>query len=283
MIDVSVLDRLLGILWEQYKKDCPYAKTAEELFPGSLIDHIAFRSVYSGYKTGIVPIEEFWNHFGYVRKQQYDIPSKNIFAIHMEHPRPEFPKIFISEFVTENLREEDQSFVRNAFGDLRRNVFQVGNSDTKLDGTLSLEILPAEELANFFLLNTFPIPPTEEELKKLEKISQYLAWVRLFGNRVNHFTLLVNSLSVSIFHVYSKMKEGGIPMKKDIEGEGTELAQTSTESSLLKVAIHTGSGEIAYKKWPYDYYEIAERGQTLFTGFKAEQTKGLFDMTGRKK
>lgn len=288
MIDDTRLIRLLNILWTQYKIDCPFADKAEKLFPSAANDHIAFRTVNKGKDNnvvhGIPRIHEFWRAFGYEKKKEYNILSKNIRAIHME--KPGCPKIFISEFMTERLPQAQNYIINNTFGNMNRDVLSMND----------LENLSAEELANFFLLNPVPWLPTREQLEELDFISQYVAWVRLFGNMVNHFTLLVNSLEKqvpvagpphqpSISDVYHKMKDADIIMKDDIEGEGTELAQTSTKVCPKQVAIkivHNKEESVGYIMWPYAYYEIAERGMVRFEGFKTEQTQGLFEMTARK-
>lgn len=277
---------LMEMLWKTYKDECPYAAQAEKLFGSCTNDHIAFRSVRVGYDTGgdyskkifgIGPIEAMWGELGWRRHSQYNIQDKNIYAIHMEPPAHGLPKIFISEFMTENLDREDRAFVNKIFGKPREII----------TADMDLSKLSTQAFYEFFHTSLYPEAITIDDIMRLNEISQYIAWVRLFGRKPNHFTLLVNDLSepdrspITIKEIYNTMNEAGIPMKPEIEGLHTELAQTSTEAANLTVCL-TAGGKAEYMGWPYAYYELAERGMTRFEGFKVEQTKGLFDVTKKK-
>lgn len=277
--------RIAGILydlWETYKIDCPYAQRTIDLFRPIVNDHIAFRSVRTGYDTGgdyskktwgIGPIEAMWNELGWKRHAQYNIEDKNIYAIHMEPPEKDLPKIFISEFMTEKLDKEDRAFVNNIFCKPREIVF--GGED--------LSKLSQDAFYEFFHTSLYPESINVDDLMRLNSIDQYLAWVRLFGRKPNHFTLLVNPIhNTNIEMVYHDMANAKIPMKDEIEGEGTELAQTSTEPYKKHVPVTNDSLGFHYIDWPYAYYEVIERGMTRFEGFKVNQTKALFDMTKKE-
>ncbi len=292
MIDAQRLERLLERLWEQYKIDCPYAAEAEKLYPEASNDHIAFRSVNVGagkdMTHGIDPIKSFWEQFGYKEREKYLIEEKNIRAIHMD--KKGFPKIFISEFRTEFCEQEEaRRTINNAFGICHRDVFAASEPRSNQRIKLNPELLSISELANFFFLNPYPLMPTHQELKDLGEIDQYVAWVRCFGNMVNHFTLDVSTIkdrSYDIEFIANEMKEAGIPMQDKVEGIGTELAQTSTTAHPKEVVVITKRNgtdhTLGVVQRPYAYYEVAERGMVVFDGFKAEQTKGLFDVTKEK-
>lgn len=278
MVDLTRVKKLLALLWQQYKVDCcPYPAKLESMYPAAKNDHIAFRSIRSANSCGIDHLKYFWEQCGYQKAGEYDLGNK--FAIHMEHPCGDLPKIFLSEFLTDSLDTLDKAFINNIMSGYVRDwqLVKMPGDRSQVD----FSVLPAEELVSFFFTNPFPIPPTEEHLEKLNELDQYLAWVRLFGNMVNHFTLSCNSIHTPIRSVYEEGQKLGVKMKDEIEGEGTELAQTSTEAVKLKVPVLNQERQIVYIWWPYAYYEIIERGQALFQGFKASQTHGLFNMTSK--
>jgi hypothetical protein len=73
------------------------------------------------------------------------------------------------------------------------------------------------------------------------------------------------------------MREAGVPMKSDIEGEpGSPLRQTATHAAPVSVRLADGRT----RGWPYAYFEIAQRGPG-FDGFLGPQARNLFDMTKR--
>ncbi len=284
------IDRFIDMLWETYKTECPYAAHTEKLFGSCVCDHIAFRSVRTGYDTGedynkrvfgIGPIEAMWGELGWKRHSQYTITDKNIYAIHMEPPIKGLPKIFISEFMTENLEKEDRAFINKIFCKPREII----------TADMDLSKLSTDAFYEFFHTSLYPETVNYSDLDRLDKISQYLAWVRLFGRKPNHFTLLCGeknsgALGCGYSHIkatYEEMEAYGIPMKPEIEGDSTEFAQSSTEAAeILVCVLRHDNKKLDYIKWPYAYYEIAERGMTRFEGFKVEQTKSLFDMTKKK-
>jgi hypothetical protein len=128
------------------------------------------------------------------------------------------------------------------------------------------------------LLSALPVDPpppdsVESALLALEKESQYGAWLLAFGRKVNHFTGSVEDVEVW----QRRMREAGIPMKSDIEGEpGTVLRQTATRAAPVPLRLKDGRT----REWPYAYFEIAQRSAG-FDGFLGPQARALFDMTKR--
>lgn len=265
---MNKLDYLLDKLIETYSIECPYYKKAQEIFGKNLInDHIAFRCIDLDFSY--VMIQNIWEQLGYTFGGSYDLGNKK--AVHLNPPSKKYPKIFISTFKIHDLSTEDFNFVRSAF--------HYRNIPSSLD---IVDSFSCEYLSSFFLMNPYYTTPKIDVIEKLNSIDQYLAWVRLFGHKVNHFTLSCNALNMPIDEVYHQMKNYGIPMKKNIEGLNTELAQTSTEAFSASVEVRDKDNNLTTMFWPYAYYEIIERGMSLFDGFKAHQTPQLFDMTRKE-
>jgi hypothetical protein len=162
----------------------------------------------------------------------------------------------------------------------------------RLSGTLDEQALPslAQQLAAVF--TRCWSPPRQADLETLNQASQYGAWVLLHGNRVNHFTALINSQAVpaldDIDKTVAALRDRGVPMKDEVEGaRGSKLRQTATAAAAIAVEVCGSDGETRQTAWNYAYFELAERGyvqnnegqKMRFEGFLGPQASQLFDMT----
>lgn len=132
--------------------------------------------------------------------------------------------------------------------------------------------------------------PERSAVEEVNKYSQYAAWTLLHGNSVNHFTAFINKQKVAawpdIEATVAALRQAGLPMKKEFEGEpGSKLRQSSTEAVMEPAEIREDGGAVGKINWSYAYYELAERGLENgkeFTGFLGEQATNLFEMTKTK-
>jgi len=270
---ISRLDILLYRLWEDYKMECHYAQLFIELFHNTINDHIAFRTIQQGDRCddmyGIWPILHIFRQLGYKSIDQYEFPDKHLYAVHME--KEGYPKIFISQFEMEQLIDDPNISILQNFLE----------NDFPIPPKIDINTISIDQLYNYFRLNNHRLL-TRSQLTDINEMSQYAAWVCLFGNRVNHFTAKVQDIE----KVVAKCNKAGIPMKPDIEGAPDSLLrQTSTKADVAKVQIILDKNpdkDIDYIEWPYAYYEIAERGKVEFGGFKVEQATKLFEMTKKE-
>jgi hypothetical protein len=242
--------RLLDLLWERYAAEVPYARTFAQLSGGSFRnDHIALRSLARP-GGGIALFARVFERLGWKPAGQYTFPDTHLSAIHMSHPEG-LPRVFISELHAERLSPQAQ----------------------RLLSSLPVDPPPPdslEALADWF---SAPPPPEEAALLELEKESQYGAWLLAFGRKVNHFTGSVDDVEAW----QRRMREAGVPMKADIEGEpGSPLRQTATRAASVNIPLEDGRT----RGWPYAYFEIAQRAPG-FDGFLGPQARALFDMTKR--
>ena len=140
----------------------------------------------------------------------------------------------------------------------------------------------------------FRSPPQQSAIEQVNAISQYGAWVMLYGYAVNHFTGYVNCQQTAkystIIQTIAGLTNLGVPMKSAIEGSiESGLCQTATQAVIEPVWVQDHTGTLIQIQWPYAYYEIAERHQiqtsagdaVLFTGFLSTQAQQLFEMTRR--
>ena len=242
--------RLLDLLWERYAAEVPYARTFVQLSGGSFRnDHVALRSLARP-GGGIALFARVFERLGWKPAGQYTFPDTHLSAIYLSHPEG-LPRVFISELHAERLSPGAQ----------------------RLLSSLPVDPPPPDSipaLADWF---SAPPPPEESALLALEQESQYGAWLLAFGRKVNHFTGSVEDVEVW----QRRMREAGIPMKSDIEGEpGTVLRQTATRAAPVPLRLQDGRT----REWPYAYFEIAQRSPG-FDGFLGPQARALFDMTKR--
>jgi len=297
----QVLGKLLEELWEKYKTRVPYAAQYEKMVceKGGTVhnDHIAFRTFNCQTGTqppGVSAISRIFETLGYERKDRYDFTEKKLTAWHFEHKtNSDNPKIFISQLEVGQLSPEAQTIIKEA---VKTAHDPLTSTDLELLSALqrgetideyTTQTL-AESLVDFFARHWDV--PTRQAIEEVNKYSQYAAWTLLHGNSVNHFTAWINKQNVKewpdIEATVEALRNAGIPMKKEFEGEkGSKLRQSSTEAVMEKVECLETDGSIGKIDWSYAYYELAERGLAdgkEFTGFLGEQATNLFEMTKKK-
>lgn len=298
---------LFDHLWARYSSRVPYVAVYEEIVRRAggrfLNDHIAFRTIASEqYNSGIHSVSRPLEALGYRGFGWYHFETQHLSAVHYQHPNPEFPKLFISElrlwemsYKTKSTIDKYLSQYGASQNDLFSNdlsVMEKLSDTTKSWGSQEKVLLKImRNLLHHFTELPWD-PPEGVDIQQVNEESQYGAWVLLHGFNVNHFTALVNAHQVDELNDIEKtteaLRNAGIPMKPEIEGKrGTKLRQTATEAVTLNVPIKE-KGALSQLKWPYAYFEIAERGEiddtetgkkTLFKGFLGDQATQLFQMT----
>lgn len=287
------LDGLFDALWREYRSRVSYARVYEDLVAkaGGTFrnDHVAFRTVASQKPwSGIAEVARPFEALGYALAGTYRFPDKRLNAVHLAPPRADLPKVFVSEFRAWELPASDRKIIDGITKSARP-----GLADEHLH-----ELSRADDLASSGkkalttrLLRYFSRPwaaPERAAILRLEKISQYAAWVMLHGRSVNHFTASVDAHGVASLDTIDKtvatLAAAGVPMKKDVEGApGSKLRQSSTESVSIPTEMRV-RGKRTLSDWTYAYFELAERPRidgARFEGFLGGQATNLFDMTRR--
>ncbi|MEN8116001.1 MAG: DUF1338 domain-containing protein [Bacteroidota bacterium] len=296
----EITEQLLNWLWEDYLKRVSYARKYVELVNkkgGNVVnDHIALRTfnTHTGEQpAGIRALKHILICLDYYPAAKYDFTKKKLKAAHFEHPDPMFPKFFVSQLEVELLPEWAQNIVKKMVKDT---PYILSDRSIELLGLLNREgELPkmAGEALVTDLVQYFRRPwkiPEKEDVLKLNDVSQYAAWVLLHGNSVNHFTAFINYQEVSewpdLETTCEGLKDAGVPMKEQIEGEkGSKLQQSATHAVKEEVEVKGNDG-VENITWTYAYYELAQRGyveesgnKKLFSGFLEDQAAQLFNMT----
>lgn len=286
---------LLDLLWDEYRRRVPFAQAYERVVAEAgatfVNDHVAFRTIaFQKPASGISSIGRLFESLGYEPAGTYVFPDKHLSSIHFQHPRPGFPKLFISELRTWELDKRSRAVIARSAA--RHRPLLTDDLLAKLSHGAGVKETSriARNLATMF---SRPWPaPERRDVLALNKVSQFGAWVLLHGYAVNHFTALVNSHGVESLNDIEKtvaaMRQAGVPMKSEIEGtRGSKLRQTATEAAVLSVRARD-RGRSVLLPWTYAYFEIAERGVVLdpstgrsarFEGFLGPQATQLFEMT----
>lgn len=284
MKNIEKARQLISVLWTHYKKLVPYAARFSDYFCdielANAIDHIAFRTVRNN-PFGMDGIEKVWRGLGYTLSGSLEFPEKRLLARYYAHPQcPRLPKVFISEFKfdTDSQIDEEVRMVSKAFG----------HGFSYMLNNASIDKMSVDHLANFFMVPFCREAPTQEDITSLDSVSEYVSWVRIFGNLPNHFTAAVDLLPgdpcIDIEQLSAKMSsECGIPMTGKFEGErGSKLRQTSTEAVEVDVPVfNAATSQIEMIKRKYAYFELAERGHVRFDGFLGPQATNLFGVTNK--
>ena len=291
---VDLFDRV----WDRYRQRVEYVRGYESLIrkAGATLvnDHIAFRTLaWQQPAAGIDSIARLFDVLGYRSAASYHFETKHLAAVHLAHPNPGFPRLFVSELKAWELSPTAREIIGRTLADHR--LPPDADLLAQLAGTADpSEAERAEWLDLLFThFDTLPwSPPKRGDVEQLNTETQYGAWVLVHGYAANHFTGLVNAHGVdsldSIEKTAAALRAAGVPMKDEIEGEpGSKLRQTATEAVTVDVAVRD-NGEPATMPWTYAYFELAERGEVVdpesgrsvrFDGFLGAQATHLFEMT----
>jgi 2-oxoadipate dioxygenase/decarboxylase-like protein len=288
---------LFDRLWDRYRQRVAYVQTYEKVIRDCgatfVNDHIAFRTFATQQPLeGIATISRIFEALGYRAAGSYHFDDKQLSAIHFQHANQQFPKLFISELRVPELRGDARVLIEKT---LRSHRPAISTESLAALANLDKDNQPATELMPLVTSQFHELPwilPAREDVEKLNKVSQYAAWVLVHGYNVNHFTSLINSHGVpaldDIEKTIAALEKAGVPMKKEIEGErGSKLRQTATEAVTIDVAVHD-RGVPAKMPWTYAYFELAQRDTVVdpvtgkkvrFEGFLGPQATNLFEMT----
>lgn len=286
--------RLFDALWERYRERVPYVGVYERLVAtlGARFvnDHIAFRTIALQQPlVGILTISRIFEALGYRAAGCYRFEDKHLSSLHFQHPHPEFPKLFISELKTYELSRECQTILRDVLATHRPTVTE--DFLARLATADSTDAALLDDTVRQFHELPWSLPDKQAVLR-VNAESQYAAWVLVHGYQVNHFTTLINSQGVEALSDIEKtiaaLRQAGVPLKAEVEGApGSKLRQSATEAAPSDVPV-LEHGRPATLRWPYAYFELAERGEitdpetgirSRFEGFLGPQATQLFEMT----
>jgi hypothetical protein len=259
-------DELLATLWREYVAVTPQAQRIHDLLGarGEVIhnDHVALRT-FGAPGIGLTDLARPFEAAGWrCADDRYRFEDKHLVARYWRHPRPELPKIFISELVLDELPASARAIV---------------------DGLVA-QLPPGFGARPDLPYAGRPWRVTAAEYGALVAVSEYAAWMAAFGFRVNHFTVSFGALTTFpdlqaltrflVAEGFELNTAGGV-----IKGTPAEhLEQASTVADQIDVALADATRRI-----PSCYYEFARRyplpGGELFQGFVPASADKIFEST----
>lgn len=294
----AFLIELLDALWDGYRARMEHVVTYEEVIQAHgarfFNDHVAFRTLaLQKPQTGVASVSRPFEALGYAPAACYEFPDKHLSSIHFQHPRPEFPKLFVSQLKTWELSPSARKTLGKSLA--RHRPLPDDDILADLRALESVSKKRRSALMKALLRHFRELPwdlPQKKDVLALDKESQFGAWVLVNGYGVNHFTASVDSHGVKalddIEKVQAALARAGVPMKKEIEGRpGDRLRQTATEAVVLPAKVRDGERTVEIP-WTYAYFEVAQRPllrnpatgrKERFQGFLGAQAANLFDMT----
>ncbi len=253
----SALDRIMTLLFEPYKNSvADVQKVSNALLKIGVIDsedeivndHIAFRTLGVPF-LGIASLEKIFLHYGYEKRDYYYFEGKKLNAFWYAPPKPEYPRIFISELRVENLSEETSALIKKYTDKV---------TSDPVDG---LDLNDPEAVGNFFYKSLWELP-TIEDYKTLAADSEYAAWVIYNRYYLNHYTISVHALkegynTLEEFNMFLtgigiKLNNSGGVIKKSADGL---LKQSSSVAKMMEAIFKNGKT----MEIPGSYVEFAER------------------------
>ncbi len=264
------IDTFFANLWQDYLSITPSAKKVHELLgefseqTDLINDHVAFRT----FNIEKINLEKLAAHFlslGYEEKGQYNFELKKLNAKHYEHPDKTKPKVFISELIVDAFPDNIQQIIRKMVSNIATDA----------------------SMQDDFLYSGRHWQITSHEYEQLLEVSEYAAWMAVWGFRANHFTVSVNHMKhfQVLADVNAKLKQAGFVLNTsggEIKG-GPEvlLAQSSTMADKIMVEF-TDSKKLV----PSCFYEFAQRYKQhngeLYHGFVAASADKIFESTNSK-
>lgn len=285
------LEFVLEGLIKRYKERVPdVQKILNDLLDEGLItnefslhnDHIAFRTMGVNH-LGIASMEKIFLHYGYEKKDYLYFEEKKLNAFWYHPPKPEFPRIFISELRVNDLPEETQKIIYKYTNEVKSDPIDAINLNN-----------PSE--VDAFLHHGLWTLPTIEDYKSLLEESEYAAWVIYNRYYLNHFTISVHELlkhnNLEDFNLWLesrgiKLNDSGGKIKKSPDGllwQSASVAQMieATFADNKKMYIAGSYIEFAERKVLPEFSYLASseiKREHRRDGFEAKNADKIFEST----
>lgn len=246
----AIKNKLINQLWLKFYSTVPNCKL---LFNNQLpiLDHLAIIDIKSK-NTGISVLKQIFKKLGFIQRGKGYIPQKandfiwmaDVDSIYVDADKS-LPQIVLADFRNELLSAQAQAIISNYIQNIESFNFQL--FDERLVLAKSGNSVAADDV--IFMIENYlssrPWPqPTASEYKLIMEENELLAWVFLFGRKVNHFGLSVHLMdmtpNLSKFnqhlsrhdHIKFNNINGVIKGSKKLG-----IEQTSSQGRKLKIAF----------------------------------------------
>jgi len=234
---------------------------------------------------GIASLEKIFLHYGYTKKDFYNFPEKKLIAYWYAPPLPEYPRIFISQLMVDQLSDKAAVIIRSYTNEVKQDPVDLLNLDNP-------------QQVDDFLHKPLWRTTNWQDYQDLSKESEYAAWVIYNRYYLNHFTISVHTLpqdfnTIAQFNIF--LEENGFQLndsggKIKTSGDGL-LIQSSTVAEMIDAGFSSINGKTVVKKIPGSYVEFAERRPLSAggdfqidrrEGFEANNANRIFESTYKK-
>lgn len=257
----EVLDTILEGLMRRYRERVPdVGRVVTSMVDNKLIssesdienDHIAFRTMGVP-QLGIQSFEKIFLHCGYERRDAYHFAGKKLDAFWYSPPKPNYPRIFISELRVQDLSDDAAKIIRSY------------TDEVKSDPVLDLDLNDGQQVDQF-LHQPLWHTPTWSDYQRLLDESEYAAWVIYNRYYLNHFTISVHNLpkpwnTIVKFNEFAEsigvqLNDAGGKIKTSPDGL---LIQSSSVAQLVDAEFAELDGSTSTHTIAGSYVEFAER------------------------
>ncbi|MCS3556168.1 MULTISPECIES: DUF1338 domain-containing protein [unclassified Sphingobacterium] len=261
----------LNMLFDRYRKAVPAVKMiTEALVEKEIIasqqeiinDHIAFRTMGVPH-LGIASFEKIFLHHGYQKRDCYHFDRKKLNAYWYAPPSPEYPRVFISELLVDQLSDQAQRVIRKY------------TNQVDADPVDSIDLDDGNAIGEFFHQSLWDLPTKEDYLYLLEE-SEYAAWVIYNRYYLNHYTISVHDLKngYNTLEDFNRFVES-LGLKLNVEGGKIKtspdgLLRQSSTMAQIHVVEFPGSGTMPIAG---SYVEFSER--LVYPEFKNLRTNEI--------
>ena len=200
-------------------------------------------------QLGIKSFEKIFLHLGYQKRDYFYFEGKKLDAYWFSPPKPEYPRIFVSELRVIDLPQQIQDIIRSY------------TDEVKSDPADSLDLNDGVAVDEFLHKPLWSMP-TWEDYSTLLKESEYAAWVIYNRYYLNHYTISVHNLkegynTIQEFNAFLektgiKLNDAGGKIKISPDGG---LLQSSTVAEIIDVEFAGGETHPISGS----YVEFAER------------------------
>lgn len=255
--NTATLEYVLDGLMRRYRERVPdVEKVSDAMIADGIIanageienDHIAFRTMGVP-QLGIKSFEKIFLHLGYEKRDYFYFEGKKLDAYWFSPPKPEYPRIFVSELRVNDLSQQVQDIIRTY------------TDEVKTDPVDALDLNDGAAIDAFLHQPLWRIP-TWEDYSTLLKESEYAAWVIYNRYYLNHYTISVHNLkdgynTIQEFNDFLektgiKLNDSGGKIKISPDGG---LLQSSTVAEIIDAEFAGGETHPISGS----YVEFAER------------------------
>ncbi len=267
---MSALDDIFHGLWNDYAAITPTASQIHKMLRARgeswTNDHVAFRT-WNLSPVGLESLAAPFLALGYQQTGEYDFAVKKLRARSYSLPGQKAPRVFISELLTEEFPEIVQRTAR-ALCEHVAAIDATGSALWHADSRWA--------------------PVDYQTYQNLLEVSEYAAWLSVYGLRANHFTVSANQLQTfgdkPLVSLNAWLQAEGFALNESggtIKGSpGVMLEQSSTLADRIDITFADGQTTTV----PSCYTEFALRhpdGSTgkLFDGFVTQSADKIFEST----